>query len=184
MEELESVFYFSSAILGASVKGCGMELCDCWRNDTTGSSEDFREYRTFQVAFPDTCQDTQRRHSRPQATLTVTYQQVFSHPDPLTAGRDALKHYEHSYRQQPPDLLLLNMGLHIHKDFSRVMSSVMDAGEAVRREHNSTLLWKTITHDINGVWDKRAKESEVTAAHKAYAVYDVGKMILAAKNSI
>ena len=175
-------FHFSSAILGTSARGCRAELCDCWRDDTAGS--EFREYRTLQVTFPDSCQDTQRNHSRPQSSVMVSYQQVFNQPDSLTTGLDALKYYEHSYRQQPPDVIIINMGLHIEEEFFTVASSVMDAGEAVKRKHNTTMLWKTTTHGISGAWDKRAEESELLAAHKAhkaYAAYDVGKMVLAAK---
>ena len=107
----EQYFHFTSAILGSSAEGCGTEICDCLRSVDKDLAKS-REDRTFHLSFPDSCKDKHVYHAEIQDldSLALSYQQVFCFPDPLRAGLNALQLYEHSYRQQPPDVLILIWG--------------------------------------------------------------------------
>ena len=85
-------YHFSSAILAAAAQGCGTELCDCFRPASLSSFGQVREFRTLHLTFPDSCRAGHSSHSKSDY-LTVSYQQMFAHPDPQTAAQDALHHW-------------------------------------------------------------------------------------------
>lgn len=110
------------------------------------------------------------------AFVTLSYQQIRRNPDPLTAGLDALKYYEHSYRQQPPSLIIFNMGLHIGDlgaTYKTIMSLILGQGGAIKQKHNTQLFFKTTTNRV----DWRSDEIE-TALASNFTIYDIGKMAL------
>ena len=181
-KDWEQYYHFTSAILGSSVEGCGTEICDCSRNSDT-TLDKIREYRTLHLYFPDSCKESYINHIKVQDLdyLSVSYQQTFRHPDPLRAGQDALRLYEHSYRQQPPDVLILNMGLHISDDpeYNSTLTSVLDLAKSLSSVHNITLLWKTTTYGTGSKWPLRDSELDLVLTRNV-SVYDVGKMVSAA----
>ena len=171
-------FHFSSAILAAAAGGCGTEICDCLRHNNMSSLAEVREYRTLHLTFPESCM---AGHSKPRDFLTLSYQQLFAYPDPQTAGQDALHQYELSYQRQPPDIVVLNAGMHIMgvPDLNHTLAAILRAGTAVRKKHGSLLLWKSSTNGTTGPWMWRDEELQVAASHD-YAQYDVGRVALAA----
>ena len=178
-KDWEQFFHFTSAILGASEQGCGTEICDCVCNNVKK-----REYRTLHLSFPESCKDRHIDHVEVQDLdyLTMSYHQVFRHPDPLRAGQNALWLYENSYREQPPDVLILNMGLHMRSaeaEFVSTLPSVLDLAKIVSSTHNTTLLWKTTTQGTGSEWTFRASELKMVLESNI-SVYDVGQMVSAA----
>ena len=83
--------------------------------------------------------------------------------------------------RQPPDILVLNAGMHIAgvPAYNETLASILRAGTAVQERHGTLLLWKSTTNGTNGPWMRRDKELQLAAAH-GYAQYDVGKVALAA----
>lgn len=180
-KDWEQYFHFTSAILGASVDGCGTETCDCYRNAKT--NVDKREYRTLHLSFPDSCLDGHINNVQGQDLdyLFVSYQQMLRYPQPSRAVEDALRHYELSYRQQPPNLLILNMGLHLQADaeYNSTLTSALDLAKSVSNLHNTTVLWKTTTHGTGSKWVLRDSELDLMVKRNI-SVYDVGRMASAA----
>ena len=175
-------YHFSSAIIGSAAQGCGTELCDCLRNGNLTLAQ-VREFRSLHLTFPDSCTGRHSYRSKSREYLTVSYQQMFAYPDPQTAGQDALHHFELSYQQQPPDVLVLNAGVHLLgvqvPDYNATLASILQAGAAVREKHDTLLLWASTTNGTNGPWVWRDQELQLAAAH-SYAQYDVGRVALAA----
>ena len=115
----------------------------------------------------------------------MSYQHMFRFPDPVRAGQDALRNYELSYRQQPPDLLLINVGLHIAHDpaeFNTTLAGLFNLAEIVAERHKTKLLWKTTTHGMDA-WPLRAKELDMLAAH-SFPALDVNKMVASAAEQL
>ena len=182
-KDWDQFYEHTSLILGEAKEGCATELCDCVRSGAAWTSSDPREYRMLQLSFPDGCQGRVDKLSEPTHSLALSYQQVFAIPDALTAGRDAMKHFEHSFRQLPPDVLVVNMGHHISAygrvNYSYTIGDFMGSGEAVKQVHSTELLWKTSTPAVNGEYAYHDDEVSIAAKHN-YTLYDVGKVALAA----
>ena len=174
-------YHFSSAILAAAAMGCATQLCDCLRHSNMSCLAQVREFRTLHLTFPDSCRAGRTPHSKSRDFLTVSYQQLFAFPDPQTAGQDALHHFELSYQHQPPDILVLNAGMHIAgvPAYNDTLASILQAGTAVQKKHDNQLLWKSTTNGTTGPWRWRDEELQLAAVH-GYAQYDVGQVALAA----
>ena len=178
-------YHFSSAILGSAAAGCGTELCDCYRDTNITTFQQVREFRTLRLSFPESCKDRHGSRSKSHDSLTLSYQQMFAEPDPQTAGQDALHHIELSYQHQPANVLVLNAGWHIAgaPAYNDTLAFLMRAGTAVKRKHDTLLLWKSTTNGTKGPWLYREDELQIAAAH-GYAQYDVGRIALAAAHQL
>ena len=182
-KDWDQYYHFSSAILGAAAQGCATEVCDCFR--TPGMTlHQIREFRTLRLSFADSCRRKDGSRSQSDDFLTLSYQQMFAAPDPLTAGHDALHHLTLSYQRQPPDLLVLNAGLHLTgvqegSAYNDTLAFILKLGTAVHQKHNTLLLWKSTTGGTAGPWVWRDEELQLAAAH-GYGQYDVGRVALAA----
>lgn len=177
-------YHFSSAIIGNAALGCAMELCDCFRDNFT-TFQQMREFRTLRLSFPESCKDRHGPRSKSHDSLTLCYHRLFAEPDPQTAGQDALHHFELSIQRQPPNVLVLNAGVHIIgvPAYNDTLSTILQAGTAVRKKHDNLLLWKSTTNGTKGPWRYRNDELELAAAH-GYTQYDVGRVALAAAQQL
>ena len=176
-KDWDQFYHFTSAILGAAANGNSSEVCDCFRDADLAQT---REFRTLQLHFPGGC-DTQ--HSVPEGFLSVSYHQVFSFPDALSAGKTALSSLEPLHHQIPPHLAIFNMGLHIEglgSEHQAVLSEILDSGLVTQSKHNTTVLWKTTTPHREGLFPFHHQEIGIAEKHK-YAIYDVGRVVFASK---
>ena len=179
-------YHFSSAILGAAIDGCAAEICDCRRDKEDAALDMTREYRTLHLSFPHHCQAKCHPRTSSEAVkhLVVSYHQIFGRPDPETAGKEGMKYYEQSFQQQPPDILVFNMGHHAAQlqsgeVYHNTMSAILQSGDELRRLHDTELIWKTTT----------PRRSTATHAHKDQELqlvksfnitgFDIGKIVSA-----
>ena len=179
-------YHFSSAILGAAADGCATETCDCQRDKEDALLDMTREYRTLHLSFPHKCQ-VQRHPGIPTESIkhvTVSYHQVFGRPDPTTAGTEGMRYYTDSFGQQPPDILVFNMGHHAAhlpsgKVYNSTLSAILHSGEEIRQRHNTKLLWKTTTpHRNTASYIHQEQELQVIKAFN-FTTFDVGKVVSA-----
>ena len=179
-------YHFSSAILGAAAKGCAVEICDCHRNKEDALLDMAREYRTLHLSFPLECQAKSHLGSSTETIkhLIVSYQQVFGRPDPETVGKEGMKYYEQSFRQQPPDILIFNMGHHAAhlqsgEMYQNTISAILDSGEILRQKHNTELIWKTTTpQKSTGTYAHQDQELQVVKSFNT-PIFDTGNIVSA-----
>jgi hypothetical protein len=166
----------SSAILGAVHGGCGWEICDCDRQ-VDHTFVDMREYRTLQLNVSSNCSIPHYVRGRAKELITVSYHQLFGYPDPLRVASDSVAYYADSFRQPPPTVFILNMGLHIDgiPDYNKTLLSVFALAQSMSTKHKTQLLWKTTTGSQSGPFRLREEEMQLASAG-AFTLYDVGAM--------
>lgn len=183
-KSFEQFYSDTTAILGDITDGCGWETCDCHRDEGQNLAT-VREYRSLDFTFPGSCAERDLRDDDDDIEnhLTLSYEQVFSYPDAVTAGHDALTYYERSHRQQPPNIFVFNMGLHMAIPdellYNQTLGKILQKGQALVTEHNTTLIWKTTTPNSIGPFFRRNQEMDIAGAHN-FKLFDVGAMALAA----
>ena len=172
----EQFYHFTSESLGAAVDGTSSEVCDCFRSVDLAQT---REFRTWRLNFPGGC----HTQPSPEGLLTVSYKQVFSYPDALSAGKLAWTYLEPSEQLTSPDLVILNMGLHLQHlgaDHQAVLSEILASGVATRSKYNISVLWKTTTPHKEGLSPNHHLDISMAQRH-GFATYDVGNVVFASK---